>query len=292
MQIITNVVLTLLLLNCFCLAQSGLATTGWVQGQGYSTGSGLPSGLITLVISGACPSGFTEVSALSGKFLQGTLAANGDVGTAGGNATITPTGTVSTPILTMNSYTPGGSVAAPTFTGTSSQSTSAVSAGTPAGTNATGTVTPAGTNAWPAGVPTNGAIAIGSFVNSATATTGNCAATNIAAGTGSTTACKATAPNLTVPAEGHSGSLTPPTISWPAGVPVFSGSSSTTSAEVFTGSALGTHSHTLTPAGTNSAPAFTGNSAVLTGSISQPTFTGSAVDPRPAFIKVIFCSAN
>lgn len=104
-------------------------------------------------------------------------------------------------------------------------------------TGGSDTATP--TISWPAGVPTaanesahthaGGTITIGTFVNVATATTGNCAATNIAAGTGSTTACKATAPNLTVPAEGHSGSLSngttgagsahTHTISWPAGVP-------------------------------------------------------------------------
>jgi len=95
---------------------------------------------------------------------------------------------------------------------------------TPAGTV---TITNQGVIAWPAGVPTNGGIGLGTFVNTATATTGNCAATNIAAGTGSTTACKATAPNLTVPAEGHSGALTTPTISWPAGVPTHSGTAAT-----------------------------------------------------------------
>lgn len=40
--------------------------------------------------------------------------------------------------------------------------------------------------------------------------------------------------------------------------------------------ALGTHTHTLTP----------------TGTVSAPTFTGAAFDPHPAFTKVIFCEAN
>src|SRR5258708_4660570 len=95
------------------LMQSQIPTTTWVGNQNYS-----PTGILMVVISGSCPTGWAEVSALNGKFLQGTLAANGDVGTTGGNATITPAGAVS----------------APTFTGTSSQVTSAVSAGTPAGT--------------------------------------------------------------------------------------------------------------------------------------------------------------
>jgi hypothetical protein len=137
-----------------------------------STGTTIPAGMIQFIAAGTCPAGWTEVAALNGKTIIGTVAANGNVGTTGGADSITP-----------------------------------------AGTNGAQTI------AWPAGVPTNGAIALGSFVNTATATTGNCAATNLAIGTGAATACKAAAPNLTVPAEGHSGSLTPPTVSWPAGVP-------------------------------------------------------------------------
>lgn len=213
-------------------AQSGMASTDWVAAQGYSTGGGVPSGLIVLTLT-SCPSGFSEVSALDGKFLQGTLAAHSDVGTTGGNATITPAGTVSQP----------------TFTG-ASDTTSAVSAGTPAGTNSTTT-----TGATSAGTPAG--------TNGATATSGNCAATNIAAGTGSTTACKATAPNLTVPAETFTGSA-------------LATHTHTVPAETFTGSALATHTHTVTP----------------TGTVSQPTFTGNSVDPRPPFVKVIFCSKN
>lgn len=86
------------------------------------TGVILPSGMIAIILSGTCPIGFSEATALNGKMLRGTLAANADVGTTGGNATITPAGTVS----------------APTFTG-SSATTSATSAGTPAGTNGTTT---------------------------------------------------------------------------------------------------------------------------------------------------------
>lgn len=71
-------------------------------------------GQITLILSGTCPLGFSEVTALDGKTVIGTLAAHGDVGTTGGSDSITPAGTVSTP----------------TISGT----TSAVSAGTPAGT--------------------------------------------------------------------------------------------------------------------------------------------------------------
>jgi hypothetical protein len=70
----------------------------------------IPAGLVTFVVSGSCPTGWSEVTALNGVMLRGTLAANGDVGTTGGSDTATPT-----------------------FTGTSA-TTSAVSAGTPSGT--------------------------------------------------------------------------------------------------------------------------------------------------------------
>jgi hypothetical protein len=52
----------------------------------------------TIIVSlNACGTGYTEVSALNGVTLEGTIAANGDVGTTGGSDTITPTGTNSTP---------------------------------------------------------------------------------------------------------------------------------------------------------------------------------------------------
>lgn len=64
-------------------------STAWIN----ASVSSIPSGLITFVTSGTCPAGFTEVTALSGKTLFGTLAANGDVGGLGGSVTITPAGT-------------------------------------------------------------------------------------------------------------------------------------------------------------------------------------------------------
>lgn len=193
-----------------------------------ATPSSVPTGAIIFISSGTCGSGYAEATDLDGKTVELTATTHSDVGTTGGSDTRTPTGTLSVPTLTMNSYTPAGSVAAPIFTGASAVS-SAVTAGTPAGTNG------------------------------ASATSGNCAATNVAIGTGATNACKATAPNLTV------------------------------TAQTFTGSALATHSHTVTATGTNSAPAFTGGAATLTGSVTAPTFTGASADTRSAFVKLIPC---
>jgi hypothetical protein len=102
--------------------------TSWVP---WSAAGGVPSGLTAMVVSGSCPSGYTEVSALNGAMPYGTLNANGNIGTTGGADSVTPT---------VASLT----AAAQTFTG-SSATTSAVSAGTPSGTNGTAAFTPAGT---------------------------------------------------------------------------------------------------------------------------------------------------
>jgi hypothetical protein len=162
--------------------------------------TGVPTGLVTFKVSGTCPLGWTEVSALNGVMLRGTITANGDIGTSGGHSTITPTGTISTPTFTGNQGT-----------------TSATSAGTPTGTNGTSSVT-----------TTSGSKA-GSSAGAYTAIGGSAV-----------------------------------------------GSSFSVPAQVFTGSAMATHTHTITPNGT----------------ISTPAFTGVAIDPSPSYIKVIFCSAN
>ena len=260
--------------------------------------SSIPAGIIAFIKTGACPSGWTEDDTLATYNILVTTTAAGDVGTSGAST------------LTAS---------AQAFTGSSATS-SATSAGTPAGSNASGSYAP-GAIAWPAGVPTIAAgiftqpvIAAGSFTqpviaagvftqptiswpvgvpaftgsagtgpaqtftgssattsavsggtpagtNGASATSGNCAATNIAAGTGSLNACKATAPNLTV------------------------------TAQVFTGSALSTHTHTLTATGTNGTAAFTpagtvawpagvptnASGAFAEGAISGGAFTEGAI---------------
>lgn len=56
-------------------------------------GSSVPTGAIILIDTGTCPTGFEEVAGLDGKTILGTLAANKDVGTTGGNDSITPAGT-------------------------------------------------------------------------------------------------------------------------------------------------------------------------------------------------------
>jgi hypothetical protein len=65
------------------------------------------------------------------------------------------------------------------------------------------------------------------------------------------------------------------------------------STPTFSGSALATHTHTLTPAGTLSTPTFSGSalaghthSVTPTGSVSAPTYTGSASSIVQPYIAV------
>jgi len=137
-----KLILTILLFSLNLSAQvaiisaSGACSTGQVptkNGDGTftcetpSSGS-IPAGLITFVITGACPTGWTEDVSLAGKTLFGTLVANADVGTTGGADSITPTvnsltaaaQTFSGSALGTHSHTSTSLVAAAqTFTGSS-----------------------------------------------------------------------------------------------------------------------------------------------------------------------------
>ncbi len=168
---------------------------------------GVPAGLITFVVTGTCPAGWTEVSALAGKTLFGTVAANADVGTTGGADSIIPT---------VNSLT------------AAAQTVNSLSAA-------------AQTISWPAGVPTFAGAPFSGIINHThpitdpghthvitelrDATTGG-ASTNIAltADTSSTLGTKVTGSRTTGittanPAGGVA-SITPAgTVAWPAGVP-------------------------------------------------------------------------
>lgn len=77
--------------------------SAWITFEASS--SSIPTGSILLIDTGTCPTGFSEVSGLSTKTLIGTLAANKDVGTTGGNDNIIPTGTNSVPTFTGNAIT-------------------------------------------------------------------------------------------------------------------------------------------------------------------------------------------
>lgn len=64
-----------------CVGAVGDPSGVWVRA--------IPAGTTVMTLNSACGAGWTEVSALSGKFALGTVAANSDVGTTGGAATQT-----------------------------------------------------------------------------------------------------------------------------------------------------------------------------------------------------------
>ena len=279
-----------------CLFYNG--SWAWLQ----LTGRGLASGTYLFIKAGSCPTGYTEDDTLATYNILVTTTAAGDVGTTGGSNSYTPAGsatvsaltaaaqaftggTTTVPAETVNSLTAAAqtvsslTAAAQTFTGSSTtvpaETVNSLTAAAQTFTGSSTTVPAETVNSLTAAAQaftgasdttsaTTGGTPAGT--NGATATTGNCAATNIAAGTGSTTACKATAPNLTVPAE------------------------------TFTGSQLATHTHTVTPTGTNGTSAVTGTlnsttvtplganaSSAVTGTLNSTTITplgtnaGSAV---------------
>src|SRR5258708_36501042 len=158
-----------------------VATLSFPQIRAQAPWVAYPTNVVFMIVSGSCPVSTQEVASLDGVMPYGTLSAHGDVGTMGGSDTVTPAGTNGTV-----SFTPAGTVAAPAFTGSSGTVPAQTFTGSSATTSAVSGGTPSGTNA-------------------ATTTSGNCAASNLAIGTGATTACKATAPNLTVPAEVFTG---------------------------------------------------------------------------------------
>ncbi len=187
-------------------------------------GGGLPAGAIVLIVSGSCPSGFVEETALDGRMLLGTLAANADVGTTGGADNITPQGTVSQPTFTGDAL-PGHSH---TFTG----------------------------NALASHDHGGGTYAVGSSttgISIADHSTGN---TRSGGGATGFTDAAAAAHAITDPGHTHGS---------------FTGRSEAVSPG--------------TPTGTNSSD----SAGTPSGAVSQPTFTGTSFDNRPAFIRVIFC---
>lgn len=179
----------------------------WVL-VGSSGGGGVPSGSLILITSGSCASGYAEAMDLNGVTVIGTVAANMDVGTTGGSDTIVASGTNSIPA----------------FTG-ASDTTSGVSAGTPSGTNSapafTGSVgtVPAETISYPANVP------------AFTGSSGTVPAETIS---GSTAAEASHTHSVTAAGTNASGAFAEGAISWPAGVPTFSGNN------------LASHTHTYT----------------------------------------------
>lgn len=245
---------------------------GW---QELVTGGSLPSGLITFVTSGSCGAGWSEVTALNGVTLVGTLVANSDVGTTGGSDSVTPTvASLTAAAQTVSSLTAAAqtvnslSAAAQTFTGDSTTvPAETVNSLTAAAQTVNSLTAAAHTISWPPGVPTQAADTFGT--------------------TKFTTSGSGTAGFTSETARGA--------ISWPPGVPTegTSAVTGTMNSSAVTGTL---NSTTVTPLGHNAASAVTGtmNSSAVTGTMNSSAVTGSlsSFDNRSAFVKVIFCSKN
>lgn len=256
------------------------ATDTW-SAIGGSSAPAIPSGAILLVDSGTCPAGFTEVAALAGKTLLGTTVAAANVGSMGGADTVTPSGSNSAPVLTMNSLTPSGTVTAPSLT---------MNSYTPAGTTS-GTAVSAHTGANVTSVFTGTALATHAhelpFQIPSTTTTRQLAVATF--GTGTARAATAVSANGTANTTSAAVALSQ-AIS--AGTPAGTIANTVTQAANHTATNPTFAGTPATLTGTISAPSFTGGQVTPTGSVAAPTFTGQAFDNRSAFTRVIFCRAN
>jgi hypothetical protein len=213
--------------NVFWLQDGvGTITPYYCTAGTWSTwNAAIPSGTLLMIASGTCPSGYTESSALNGKTLVGTLAANKDVGTTGGADTITPAGTNGAPVFT-------GSALGTHLHATGTYATSAHS-GTAVADHASHTHTYTEVITHTHAVTSVGSLATGAATNltgasDTSSTTATAAAPAGAVSTGTTAGPSATLTHGVTQPSAHT----------------LSGSSEAVSAG--------------TPTGTNSAPVFTG----------------------------------
>lgn len=223
----------------------------WEQQGAVDT---VPSGSTMFIVSGTCPTNWTEVAGLDGKTLWGTLNAHGDIGGTGGADTVTPSGANSN----TSGGTPTGTNSAPTISGTTASESSH--------THAKGTftaLTSGLSEQWCNGADCNygvihflQAIKGGGLTFTTTHTT-NAGATNIVED-------DLTVLQQTITSSGFNDvSLAGTSASGSAhshGV-----GSLVAATPTFTGNALSTHTH---------------------------TFTGASLDNRSAFMKVIYCKRN
>lgn len=282
--------------------------------SGGTPGDSIPAGVIAMWhgLLANIPTGWALCDGTNGtpdlrsKFVKGSTAGI-DPGATGGSPSHSHAN---------HAYTPSGSVSAQTFAGDAAN-TSLVSAGTPAGTNTAPTFTgsavtssavsagtPAGTNSPPsfAGVPfteiinhTHSVSDLGhSHLTQRYPTT-----TGGSSGFTFDTSMSGSLADNTLPTKAATTGIT---IGNPTGGVASITPAGTVSAPVFTGNPLTPHSHQMTAAGTVAAPAFTGDPLAThqhgftpTGIISAATFTGDlqnlthdAVSNEPPYYALAF----
>lgn len=226
--------------------------------------AGVPSGLTAMVVSGSCPSGYTQVTALDAAMPEGTLAAHGDVGGTGGANSITPTVaslTAAAQTFTGNSTAvPAPTISwpagVPTFSGTAGTVPAQTFSGTPFSSVINHTHTITSTLTVQGGTT---AATSGTHVMTSTATGGSARAVTAGDSIASSSANPSGGVASITPAGTNSTAAFTPagTVAWPAGVPTNS-------------------SVNITPLGHTATSAVTG--------------TLNSFDNRGAYVKVIFCT--
>jgi hypothetical protein len=213
---------------------------------GAAQGGGLNAGDVVLRVSGTCGTGFTEVSGMDGVFPVGTLDANGNVGGTGGNDNITP----------------AGSNSVPTFTG-SALGTHAHGAGTLVPNAHSGTAVQ--DHASHTHTYTD-------VVNHVHVQTNNSATTGGLLGWGAADTSTNNAQNTGYSTANPTGGVATGTTNGP--------------------SATLTHSVTQPSTHTMSGSSESVSGGTPAGTVTAPTFTGTQFDNRPAFKRVIFCQKD
>lgn len=272
-----------------CKPDGSWQALAW-QGEG---GGSLPSGAVFAITSGTCPSGTTEATDLNGYTLFGTVAANSDVGTTGGNNDITPAGTIAWPggVPTFSGSALGTHTH--TFTGDALGTHTHTFTGDALGThthtftgnalaNHTHTYTDVLNHTHPVTDPghthgldegtTDGS---GTFMDRSNAAAATTAVTNSA-----TTGISVNNPS--------GGVATGTTAGTTGGTP------SGTNASVSAGTPSGTNANVSggTPSGTNASVSGGTPSGTVAWPAGVPALTGTQFDNRSAFKKVILCRAN
>lgn len=248
------------------LAQQGPMNIGISKAVESEAGAGtdLPVGSIILIKSGTCAAGWQEDTSLAGVVPFGTLAANADIGATGGNDNVTPAGTVSTPTFVgsalgthlhgVGTYVPSAHSGAAVADHSSHTHTYTDVV------NHTHTINitdPGHTHTQNVNSATNGGLN-GYGVDTST---------NTSTASGYSTASATT--GVTAASVNPGGGVATGTTAGP--------------------SATLTHNVTQPSAHTMSGSSEAVGAGTPAGTVSQPTFTGSSLDNRQAFIKVIFC---
>lgn len=269
-------------------------------------GTSLPAGSIILTLS-TCPVGFTEVASLSGKFLVATVAANGDVGTVGGSDTITPTGTVSTPTFTgsaLSAHLHGAGTYAPSAHSGAAVDTHASHTHDYTQvlnhTHVVDVTDPGHTHTQNAHNHTQDAHTHTQNAHSHTVTSVGSAATGSTTnltGASDTSSTTATAANATATNQNATATNQAATATNIANTTGVTASTQTPAGGVATGTTAGPSAaltHNVTQPGTHtmSGSSESVGAGTPSGTISQPTFTGTQFDNRPAYAKVIFCQKS